>query len=411
MTASISPTLIFVFPYSITAWDAKRYGFEYLLQQNIHLIVLDLSPLVPSRSDAGKSFLTKDYIIKISSYSSLEQFVKRYSNSAIFIDCINGLAGLRWKTRHIFKIFKRHNIRYFIVEIGSLPLVTSNHNVPKLQRIFSKFKKALQVKKLMIFLLWKLGNIYADLSVKYRQSYQLPHKIFVGHTELLQPYLARYGLDESCVIPIHSFDYDRYLEHRAAELLAPHALPKKYCVFIDQGLAFHSDFGKAIGFCPITADHYFPAMCEFFDIVEKKLHLEVIIASNPRVNYSDKPNIFGKRKLIPNITMELVAHSQFVLAHNSTAVNFAVLYNKPLLLIETSEMRKAFGFSQLIHNMAYALGVQVACIDDQQSLAHLDLSNYQQWPKHYQPYLHRYIKSEGIPDKKTWEFVLDEIQH
>ena len=57
--------IIYILPYSPTAWDAERFGFEYLKKQNIGLRIFDISPLVSTRQDAGSQFLDNDNIIKI----------------------------------------------------------------------------------------------------------------------------------------------------------------------------------------------------------------------------------------------------------------------------------------------------------------------------------------------------------
>lgn len=411
--------IIYIFPYSLTAWDATRYGFDFMLAQGVELKVFDLSMLVSSRSDTGRKFLHTNYIKKISSYLELETVVRQAANTAIFIDCINGLAGLRWQSRHIFRLFKKYNIQYFIVEIGSLPLqVTINR-----KQIINKLKKALQIKKLFVFLQWKLGKSIVDWRARYFHHYQLPAKIFVGHTELLQSYLNRYNLTKDRIIPIHSFDYDRYLNYQNTQkhiipdegqvkLDEEQVLPnndKGICVFLDQALIQHSDFGKSIGFCPVTAQKYFPSINKFFDKLEKLTGLNIVIAVNPRTQYDKTPQIFGGRPLIKDKTLELVAQSSLVLVHNSTAVNFAVLFNKPILFLKTSEMLNAYGFTNLIDNMASALETKTVCIDHDDDVENAGLQDYTNWERNFSNYKYKYVMTKDLKNKTTWEIVLDEL--
>lgn len=402
--------VVFIFPYSLTAWDATRYGFDFLLDQDIDLKVFDLSMLVSSRSDKGHEFLQTAYIKKISSYLELETEIRQRASTAIFIDCINGLAGFRWQSRHIFKLFKKYNIQYFIVEIGSLPLQVKVNS----KQIINKLKKVLQIKKLFIFLKWKLGKMLVDWQVKYFHQFQLPAKIFVGHTELLQSYLKRYNLGQDCIVPIHSFDYDRYLHYQNNQTSQEQVMPnpnkdKGTCVFLDQALIQHSDFGKSISFCPVSAQKYFPSINKFFDKLEQLTGLNVVIAVNPRAQYDKTPNIFGDRLLIKDKTLELVAQSSLVLVHNSTAVNFAVLFNKPILLLKTTEMLNAYGFSTLIDNMASALGVKTICIDHDDDINNAGLHHFANWERNFSNYKYKYVMTKDLAHKTTWEFVLDEV--
>lgn len=420
--------LIFVFPYSITAWDAKRYGFEFLIKQGVQLKVLDLSPLVSSRSDKGYRFLSDAYIKKILSYKDLETEIKNSERETIFIDCINGLAGFRWQSRHIFKLFKKYDIKYIIVEIGSLPIQS---NLSKKLQIISTLKKALHITKLFAYLSWKIGNKVIEWQIKYLNNYQLPAKIFSGHTELLQNYLNKYNLPRDIVIPIHSFDYDRYLEYQEKPFSTV-ACDKPFCVFLDQALTHHSDFGKStsmgklkfVNCYPVTAKKYFASLRRFFDMLEDKTGLTVVIAGSPRSRYDVNKNgrsnnaqdLFGNRPFFKDNTIELVAESSLVLLHNSTAINFAVLFNKTILLIRTREMLNSYGFASLINNMASILDAKSICIDDNnqdnsaKEIDKIGLENYAMWKKNYDKYKYKYVMTKNLADKTTWEFVLNTLR-
>jgi hypothetical protein len=65
--------------------------------------------------------------------------------------------------------------------------------------------------------------------------------------------------------------------------------------------------------------------------------MPVIIALCPRIILSkDIVRKFGGREVISNDTSRLVRHSKMVIAHQSTSINFAVLWRIPLLIITTT---------------------------------------------------------------------------
>lgn len=108
-------------------------------------------------------------------------------------------------------------------------------------------------------------------------------------------------------------------------------------VFIDQNLPFHPD-NKLEGLS-IDADGYFAAMNVLFDAIERKYNKRVIIAAHPSC-YDKYLNgrYFGDREIIQGKTLELVKGAWGVVAHNSTAISFPIIYNKPLILVTTEDM-------------------------------------------------------------------------
>jgi hypothetical protein len=402
MKSSKANTLVFLFPYSLTAFDADKFGLNFLRDKGIDVRVLDMTPLISTRSSHNNVLLTDDYIKKIHSYRELEHELRATANNAIYIDNINGINGFQWQGRKIFQLLKKHSVKYFVVEVGSLPVL----NTGKLN-IFNKLKKIFDLKKLTVFIKWKAGKLFAYYQWKYFNSFQLPQKIFIGSSDVLEQYLTKYSYPRKNVIPIHSYDYDRYLNYLRQN---PVATPDNTCVFLDQMLATHSDFGKNVSFSPVTAKKYLESLNRFFAYVEQQTGLKIIIAASPRANYELTPEIFGHRTIIKGKTLELVANSSLVLLHTTTAVSFPILFNKPMLILKTDEMINAHGYANFIENMARALQLTPVNIDHQNELDALDLKNHPQWPRHYDDYQYKYVKSRNVEDRIIWEIVIDEFQ-
>lgn len=219
--------LIFMFSYSPTAWDIARYGLDTFAENGIKIEAFDLSSLVSTRSNQGAPSLAREIIKKILSYDMLEAEIIKNKNHAIYVDCINGLNGFQWQGRKIFKLFKQYDVHYYLIEIGSLPLI----NDKKTASWIDKLKKIRHFKKIKSYVLWKAGKKLAHWQFIYFNAYQLPKKIFVGHTDLLAQYLYQYQLSEKAVVPIHSFDYDLYLDYvrnNDKKILETAVLEEKY---------------------------------------------------------------------------------------------------------------------------------------------------------------------------------------
>ena len=398
-----SKAMIYLFSYAPTAWDAKKFGFDILHSSGVNLHVLDLSALVSTRSETGAAPITAAYIEKITSYELLEKIILKYKDNSIFIDNINGLSGFQWAGRQIFKLFKKYNVQYYVLEVGSLPILATE----KKQTLAQKLKKALQLKKLFIYLKWRLGKATVNYQWRHYDSYQLPAKVFTGNSETRQHYLAKYNLTHNDVVSIHSFDYDRFLDYqRNGQPLD--LRDRKICVFVDQMLATHPDFGK-IHFSPVTVGNYFPALNQFFDYIENTLGLTVVIAACPRVNYENTPELFGGRAVFYYQAVELVAQSALVLMHTSTAVSFPVLFNKPIIFMKTKEMANAPSYLNLLENMAAELKLPTICIDNEKAIQQITPESFARWPTNYDEYKFKYVMSKDAGDNNTWEILMAEF--
>jgi len=137
----------------------------------------------------------------------------------------------------------------------------------------------------------------------------------------------------------HAFDYDIYLQQKNRNSDKKH---DNYAVFLDSGIVDHPDSARLGRIPEETADTYYPAICSFFDDFEKRMGMRVIIALHPRIVVSKKlVRMFGGRELIVKNTSRLVKNSKMVIAHNSTSINFAVLWRIPLLIITTTKIDRA----------------------------------------------------------------------
>ncbi len=132
----------------------------------------------------------------------------------------------------------------------------------------------------------------------------------------------------------HAFDYDIYLQQKKQNNVIKHG---NYAVFLDSGIVDHPD-SKRLGSAPAETDStYYPAIRSFFDDFEKRMGMRVIIAIHPRIIISKEiVRKFGGREVILKNTSRLVKNSKMVIAHNSTSINFAVLWRVPLLIITTT---------------------------------------------------------------------------
>ena len=144
----------------------------------------------------------------------------------------------------------------------------------------------------------------------------------------------------------HAFDYDIYLQQKNQNSGIKYT---NYAVFLESGIVDHPDAERmkhdrySRTHKPTeTDDTYYPAIRSFFDDFEKRMGMPVIIALGPRIILTkDIVRKFGGREVISNDTSRLVRHSKMAIAHQSTSINFAVLWRIPLLIITTTLIDRA----------------------------------------------------------------------
>lgn len=136
-------------------------------------------------------------------------------------------------------------------------------------------------------------------------------------------------------LKINSINHQKFLKAKSNSIPL---IEGQYAVFLDEYLPFHPDFQFLNGQDNISAISYFKSMNNFFDMIETKLNLKVVIAAHPKSEY--KEDAFHNRKMIKFETENLVRDSQLVIVHSSLSVDFAILNFKPIMFTYTNELKK-----------------------------------------------------------------------
>jgi hypothetical protein len=197
-------------------------------------------------------------------------------------------------------------------------------------------------------------------------------------------------------------DYDHFL----AAINTPAIIKKKYAVFLDVYLPYHSDI-KILGYKPIDAGQYYSSLNRFFDILERRLNVEIVIAAHPKANYGQ--DHFNGRKIYVNLTPILVKSAEFVLSHHSTSISYAVLNYKPIIFIYTEEMKRVYNSTlvKLIKNFATFLEVPVLNIDmiaeyDEILVDEINIEKYEM-------YKYNFVVSKQSENQTSKEIFLREM--
>lgn len=196
----------------------------------------------------------------------------------------------------------------------------------------------------------------------------------------------------------HSFDYDIYLNLRDET----DAGDEHYAVFLDEDMVHHSDYVHMNISAPTSEERYYSALNSFLNNFSSLTNMEVVIAAHPRSNYDIRPQLYGKRKVVKGRTAKLVSGAKLVFAHCSTSLSFAVLWNKPIILITSDDLINSI-YHSMIQAFSNALKSPIVNIDRPNGFSMSYSSYFRHDRSAYSYYRNQFIKKDGTPDLQSWE--------
>lgn len=284
-----------------------------------------------------------------------------------------------WSTIKLFRLLKQRGIK--TVQFDYYLNITSAFHKPEtLRNIFKKLS-------------------FLEFTEKVIKSFKQRTLSFIGSkfnwsNKSLLFVTGETGLESSPYNKkkaITYFDVETYLEVKDL----PRLFDQKYIVFLDIMLPSHPDVQR-LKVKTIAESIYYLKLRKFFDKLEAETGYKVVIAAHPKSKYIN--NEFGNRDCLIGKTAHLVKDAEFIVCHESISVNFAILFNKPLLYIYTSEFVKEANFLNSIYrsmdSAANYFGSKIINIDDFEydEITTLSIKN-----NSYQNFLKKYIYAPEYP--------------
>lgn len=377
---------------------SKLFGIDYLSKNNFEIIFVDLSFLIDGQ--ISKS-LYKDQsppvgceILIINSWDQLDTFVKESAANTIFIDMVVGASTYGFKEARIFRILKKYNAKYYVVCGGLVPTIES---FSKSSSYLNKIKRAFTKPSLLMTLIIRGAILFL---IRLNIIYPKPHRILgLVRNPQLQSYCKKIRYKKPITL-MNSYNYGDYIDYINLKASPPEI--KNICVFLDEDHTNHPDF-YLLGMAPLNQDEYLLSMNRFFDYIEKKTGLSVVVAAHPKSRFTENDHPYGERAFIKNKTIHLVAKSKMVIAHSSTSISYPVLFHKPLLLVFNNVMKSRIGMVDTVR--AFAKDLDLIPIDVDNAIEanefRLDLDSRQK----YEDYLYKYVFSAETIKEKPWATV------
>lgn len=391
-----------MYPYEPGAHESRVHGHALLRSRGFDVEALVLPVLSGSPAMPPAVYARDDLRVTVApDESSLSAYLAEKADTSVFVDFLFGFSEPTFRGRYVLPAIVQAGGEYCVVPGGVLPPAAPSASLSQLRR---RLALATNPARLSDFVGRKVGRMLGATPVV-----PLPARVFAGHSEALESYLGRTRLPRSAVTWVNSFDYDAYLAYLAARGgEAPEVEP--IAVFLDEDASGHPDFGLlADSAMQMSAEEYSASLRRLFDAVERKTGLRVVVAAHPRADYATRPGFFGERDVVSGATVDLVARSSMVIAHASTAVSFAAISDKPLIMVKTASMMS--GYDATVDRIAAGLALEPVCSDEPGVLYGLDW-DYANWSRAgYSAYLERYVRSQDAPaDRTTWEIVAETLQ-
>lgn len=204
------------------------------------------------------------------------------------------------------------------------------------------------------------------------------------------------------ILRAHNLDYDIYLKLKKT----PAPSSGKFAVFLDQNICFHPEYLYDDVSRYTSPENYFPALCNGLRRIAVALEVPFKIAAHPRLPRQKKyAEYFGGIPIEHGKTAELISNCEFVVCHYTTAIQIAVLFEKPVIFATTNDLA-ASAVGRYIEKFASVLGKSAINLDG--DLEGLD------WrtelgvdARKYREYRQKYIKIDGSPEIPHWDIVID----
>jgi hypothetical protein len=396
--ADMIEKVIILTAYPFNQRDYDRFGVELIRRKGFDVEIWDITACIHKKicdkliSDQASQFAN------LRTFSDKADIIRAISalNKKCIVNCFIEYSS---RTFFIFKTLSKYQIKYCVLGMVTLP-------IPKPVRVSSAQHVKNLLKKISSLKIEEIFQHFLDMCLlKYHFLFGiLPASVIILGGEKSYGANSYPVNNETERVWAHTFDYDLFLRERDCS----YDHEGKYNVFLDEFLPFHPDFlTVGLGY-PIPPEDYYPALCSFLVSLEEQTGAKTIIAAHPRSMYESMPDFFGGRGVIKGKTSLLVKNAALVIAHMSTSVNFAVLYQKPLIFITSDNLKKMNSGKNVtglfIETIAREFGKNPVNIDHPVGFSLADEIMIDS--DAYTRYIQHYIKKQGTPEKPIWEIYI-----
>lgn len=379
--------IIYISFIRLTDKVARDWYVEFCIEKGAKVEFWDIVSLVREEHNE-KGMINEDYLKTIKSYDELEKLISLENNLKTVYVMLITYTGKYVKP---YLILSKYKCKMVLLSWGAMPASKplTTHKIP---RRISNFIKSPIKYSVMVGNILK-GRFYRSLNLV--RQYEV---IFAAGNQLTST--AAYTKK---IISINLMDYENFISQKNKKIIATKG---KYVVFIDANAPYHSD-NKIAGLKNLDAKEYFKSLNKFFDVIEEKYNINVVIAGNPKSEYEGE--VYDNRLYYRLKTAELIQHAEFVLLHQSTALSYAILNHKPVIFLYTDQMKELYGNTIIpeIENLANYLKASIYNINEIENNSMVKISEVDL--NIYNNYKYNYITSKDSEKFRTQDIFWTEI--
>ncbi len=393
--------VVYLIEQPLSIWNYNRFGIQNWLDRGWNIEVWDLTqflnPVIFETFKNNNVEIKKfDGYIPISSESILKQQCSVVNKPAYYVDCIANHSP-------------HARIKKYLAQIGVTRIMSYLGFQPPLYSGGSTSDKLVNRIIIRLGLLIKTGPVNAikwiinSVRMKLVSSSFKPGVIVVSGEKSIPK-----NVSSADIVAAHNLDYDLFLKLKdindSSELIK-----QPYAVFLDQDVCFHSDLLFEFDVPPVKPENYFPRLCTTLREISDSLGYSLCVAGHPRSPCKQKhSDYFEGIPVKYGVTAELIKNCSVVVCHNSTAIQLAVLFKKPLIFLTTEQLEQ-LDAGKHIPVMAAALGKSIIYIDQDTSDVNWVNELKIDYGK-YSDYKRNYVKMENSSEKPSWDILIDFLE-
>lgn len=322
-----------------SALFTKRWASQYCtdeLSNSFDLEYWDCSILTSSTSKG--IVLEREYVYTPSSLEEMKRMLRALPQDTLIISNIHFLRKNFKLHRLISKFFKhRIYIDFWSNRPSKIDESRVEMEIPKKKTLKQYLYQVGWIQVLAKFIRYGGGERFKTFYSVYRnirkceqtiKDEQYCENLYTNHVITCLPH-HQYSINHP--------DYEKYLQIKDGARL----IKDDFIVFIDEYFPYIPDYKEnnpEIN-CDLLAEIYYRTMTRFFDAIEQRTGLKVIIAAHPMSDYSINP--FGNREVRMYETAELIRDSKYVCMHHSFCISYVALFDKPVCFISNEAVRRS----------------------------------------------------------------------
>ena len=368
--------IIFVhFNRFLDNFDWERYELDLLSKSYLVEVHVLINLVHPHLKNKNYNKFSKNKKIKI--FKNLDEWREKINdyqkkNHFIFQTFPYNFVALK-----IFQIVKKKGFKTSIIYINNLPTYSDykistntieNFHKKFLSAVFRPKHSLATIKKILITCFFKI----------FKNYFSTDFSIIGGN--------KKSNFSSLKTIRINSWDYSKTLR-KSSRIVNK----KNYILYLSDGeTRYQSDSQLWNTERVENSKLYLKKLNLFFNKIEKKYNLEILIAAHPRSNPKLTRDIeLGKRKSFYGKTFELTKNAKFIMSCGSTALSYAVLLKKPILFIfSSSQQKKNVSFNKFANFFANILNCKRVDIDnyfnaENESFKPVDQKSYEKYQKNF----------------------------